>query len=180
LQQCNGHQRLRQRQRQRHSDRNRDSDSMMCIDMSPGAYAMQMAGKYTRKRHGTYSMGLFDTWRASEAADINRPFRTARMTSEDVDAACHAGQTKNVPNHLKHPAQQLRVCARSTIYHTHTLLSIARLQLCFSTCWHAGTHSHSFSSFTPTSTKDAGGKTRVSSFLSPGACACGPANNCPW
>mmetsp|Transcript_90007 Transcript_90007/g.131734 ORF Transcript_90007/g.131734 Transcript_90007/m.131734 type:complete len:132 (-) Transcript_90007:199-594(-) len=98
--------------------RQRHSDSMMYIDTSPGAYAMQMAGKHARTRHGTYSMGVFDTWRASDAADIDRPFRTARMTSEDVDA----GPTTNAPNRLKHPAQQLRVCARSTIYHTHTLL----------------------------------------------------------
>jgi len=103
---------------QRHSDRDRDSDSMMCKDTSPGPYAMQMAGKHARARHGTYSMGVFDTWRASEAADIDLLFRTARMTSEDVDA----GPTTNAPNRLKHPEQQLRVCARSTIYHTHTLL----------------------------------------------------------
>ena len=91
---------------------------MMYIDTSPGAYAMQMAGKHTRTRHGTYSMGVFDTWRASEDADIDQSFWTARMTSEDVDA----GSTTNAPNCLKHPVQQLRVCARSTIYHTHTLL----------------------------------------------------------
>jgi len=91
---------------------------MMCIDTSPGAYAMQMAGKDARTRHGTYTMGVFDTWRASEAADIDLPFRTARMTSEDVDA----GRTTNPPNRLKHHAQQLRVCARSTIYHTHTVI----------------------------------------------------------
>ena len=53
---------------------------MMCIDTSPGAYRMQMAGKHARTRHGTYSMGVFDTWRASEAADIDLPFRTAHMT----------------------------------------------------------------------------------------------------
>ena len=53
---------------------------MMCIDTSPGAYVMQMAGKHARTRHGTYSMGVFDTWRASEGADINRPFTTARVT----------------------------------------------------------------------------------------------------
>ena len=47
---------------------------MMCIDTSPGAYAMQMAGKDARTRHGTYTMGVFDTWRASEAADIVLPF----------------------------------------------------------------------------------------------------------
>ena len=76
---------------------------MMCIDTSPGAYAMQMAGKHARTRHGTYSMGVFDTWRASEATDINWPFRTALMTSEDVDA----GPTTNAPNYLKHPAVKI-------------------------------------------------------------------------
>jgi len=89
---------------------------MMCIDTGPGAYAIQVAGKHARTRHGTYSMGVLDTWRASEAAAIDQPFRTARMTSEYVDA----GPTTNAPNRLKHPVQQLRVCARSTIYHTHT------------------------------------------------------------
>jgi len=73
---------------------------MMCIDTSPGEYAMQMAGKNARTRHGTYRMGVFDTWRASEPAAIDQPFRTPRMTSEDVDA----GPTTNAPNHLKHPA----------------------------------------------------------------------------
>jgi len=38
------------------------------------------AGKYARTRHGTYSMGVFDTWRASEATNINLTFRTTRMT----------------------------------------------------------------------------------------------------
>ena len=89
---------------------------MMCIDTSPGAYAMQVAGKHACTRHDTYSMGVLGTWRASEATAINQPFRTAHMTLEDVDA----GVTTNTPNHLKYPAQQLRVCARSTIYHTHT------------------------------------------------------------
>jgi len=77
---------------------------------------MQMAVKHALTRNGTYSMGVLDTWRASEATAINSPFRTARMTSEDVDS----GPTTNAPNCLKHPAQQLSVCARSTIYHTHT------------------------------------------------------------
>jgi len=36
---------------------------MICIDMSPGAYAIKMAGKHARTRHGTYSMGVFDKWR---------------------------------------------------------------------------------------------------------------------
>jgi len=98
------------------SDCDSDSDSMMCIDTSQGAYAMQMAGKHARTRHDTYSMGDSDTWRASEAAAIDQLFRTARMTSEDVDS----GPTTNAPNRLKNPAQQLRVCARLTIYHTHT------------------------------------------------------------
>ena len=99
---------------------------MMCIDTSPGAYAMQMADKHARTRRGTYTMGVFDTWRASEAADIDRPFRTARITSEDVDA----GPTTNAPNRLKHPAQQLRVCARSTIYHTHTVIDSTAAAMC--------------------------------------------------
>jgi len=100
---------------------------MMCIDTSPGAYAVQMAGKHARTlRHDTYSMSVFDTWRASEAADIDRPFRTARMTSEDVDA----GPTANAPNRLKHPTQQLRVCARSTIYHTHTVIDSTAAAMC--------------------------------------------------
>ena len=43
------------------SDHDSDSDRMMCIDTSPGAYAMQMAGKHARTRLGTYSMGVFDT-----------------------------------------------------------------------------------------------------------------------
>ena len=45
---------------------------MICINTSPGAYAIQMTGKHARTRHGTYSMGVFDTWRASDAADIDR------------------------------------------------------------------------------------------------------------
>jgi len=32
---------------------------MMCIDTSPGAYAMQVAVKHARTRHGTYSMYVY-------------------------------------------------------------------------------------------------------------------------
>ena len=108
------------------SDRDSDSDSMMRIDTSPDAYAVQMAGKHARTRHVTYSMSVFDTWRASEAADINRPFRTARMTSEDVDA----GTTTNAPNRLKHPAQQLRVCVLYYIPYTHTVIDSTAAAMC--------------------------------------------------
>ena len=45
--------------------------------------------------------------------------RTMCMTSEDVDT----GPNTNAPNRLKHPAQQSRVCARSTIYHIHTQIT---------------------------------------------------------
>jgi len=76
---------------------------------------MQIAAKHARIRHGTYSMGVLDTWRANEATALDRPLRTTCMTSEDMDTG---------PNtNLKHPAQQSRLCARSTIYHTHTQIT---------------------------------------------------------
>ena len=40
----------------------------------------------------------------------------SRVTLEDVDT----GLTTNVPNRLKYPAQQSRVCAYLTTYHIHT------------------------------------------------------------
>jgi len=35
---------------------------------------MQMAAKHARIAHGTYSMDVLDTWRASEATAVDRPF----------------------------------------------------------------------------------------------------------
>ena len=35
---------------------------------------MQIAAKHACIRHGTYSMGVLDTWRASEATAVDMPF----------------------------------------------------------------------------------------------------------
>ena len=93
---------------------------MMCIRYEPRQlYAIHMAAKQARTRHGTYSMGALETWRAVRPQPSTIHPRTTCMTSEDVDTRL----TTNGPNHLKHPAQQLHVCAYSTIYHTHTQIT---------------------------------------------------------
>ena len=49
---------------------------------------------FRNNRHHTRDRSFLDKARASDAVDIDRPFRTARMTSEDVDE----GPTTNAPN----------------------------------------------------------------------------------
>jgi len=72
------------------------------------------------------------------------------------------------------------VLVRARLY-THIIDSTAAAMCCFNeSCLYAETHSHSFLLFCSHIHKGAGGKSRVSSLLPLGACACGPANNCPW
>ena len=69
-----GNSRISESDSDSNSDRESDSDSMMCIRYEPRQpHAMHMAAKHARTRHGTYSMGAVETWRAREAAAMYQP-----------------------------------------------------------------------------------------------------------